>query len=58
MLGIFVVAAIITPPDAVSQTMMAIPMYILYEAGILLSRLLVKRVPVRDEGDAEAPPAE
>lgn len=58
MLGIFVVAAIITPPDAVSQTMMAIPMYILYEAGILLSRLLVKQAPVRDEADAEAPPAE
>jgi len=58
MLGIFVVAAIITPPDAVSQTMMAIPMYILYEAGILLSRLLVRQAPVRDAGDAEAPPAE
>ena len=58
MLGIFVVAAIITPPDAVSQTMMAIPMYILYEAGILLSRLLVRQAPVRDDGGAEAPPAE
>jgi sec-independent protein translocase protein TatC len=58
LLGIFVVAAFITPPDAVSQTMMAIPMYILYEAGILLSRLLVRQAPVRDAGDAEAPPAE
>ena len=42
LLGIFIVAAFLTPPDAVSQSFMAIPMYILYEAGILMSRLLLK----------------
>jgi sec-independent protein translocase protein TatC len=40
MLGIFVVAAIITPPDAVSQCFMAVPMYVLYEIGILLATYL------------------
>lgn len=42
VLGIFVVAAFLTPPDAVSQTMMALPMYLLYEIGILGSRFLVR----------------
>jgi sec-independent protein translocase protein TatC len=59
LLGIFVVAAIITPPDAVSQTMMAIPMYVLYEAGILLSRMLVRQQPAAaaDEEEGDAPTA-
>lgn len=43
LLGIFVVAAFLTPPDALSQTMMALPMYLLYEIGIILSRFLLKK---------------
>lgn len=43
LLGIFVIAAFLTPPDAVSQTMMALPMYLLYEIGIILSRFLLKK---------------
>jgi sec-independent protein translocase protein TatC len=43
MLGIFVVAAFLTPPDAISQSFMAVPMYLLYEIGIIMSRLLSKR---------------
>lgn len=42
LLGIFVVAAFLTPPDALSQSFMAGPMYVLYELGIVLSRLLLK----------------
>jgi sec-independent protein translocase protein TatC len=42
ILGIFVIAAFLTPPDALSQTFMAGPMYLLYELGIILSRLLLK----------------
>ncbi len=48
LLGIFIIAAFLTPPDPVSQTLMALPMYALYEAGMLLSRLLVR-------GEAPAP---
>jgi sec-independent protein translocase protein TatC len=43
VLGIFVVAAFLTPPDAISQSAMAIPMYLLYEVGIVMSRLLLKK---------------
>ena len=40
LIGIFVIAAILTPPDAISQTIMAVPMYLLYEGGLLMARLM------------------
>ena len=43
VVGIFVVAAVITPPDVVSQLMLAVPMCLLYEAGIVASRLVARR---------------
>ena len=52
LLGIFIIAAILTPPDAVSQTMMALPMYALFEAGIIMARILVRDRPPDPEGDA------
>jgi sec-independent protein translocase protein TatC len=42
ILGIFIVAAILTPPDAVSQCFMAVPMYVLYELGIVFARVLLR----------------
>jgi len=42
LLGIFVVAAFLTPPDAISQSFMAVPMYILYELGILFAQYLAR----------------
>jgi sec-independent protein translocase protein TatC len=42
LIGIFIVAAMLTPPDAVSQCIMAIPMYLLYEGGLLMARILSK----------------
>jgi sec-independent protein translocase protein TatC len=42
LLGIFVVAAFLTPPDAISQSFMAVPMYILYEFGILFAQYLTR----------------
>jgi sec-independent protein translocase protein TatC len=42
VLGIFVVAAFLTPPDAVSQSFMAVPMYLLYEIGIVLAQFLTR----------------
>jgi sec-independent protein translocase protein TatC len=44
IVGIFVLAAIVTPPDVVSQLLLAIPMCLLYELGILAGGLL-KRPP-------------
>jgi sec-independent protein translocase protein TatC len=42
LVGIFVIAAFLTPPDALSQTAMAVPMWLLYEVGIVLSRILLR----------------
>jgi sec-independent protein translocase protein TatC len=42
VVGIFVVAAVITPPDVVSQLLLALPMVALYEAGILASSALAR----------------
>jgi sec-independent protein translocase protein TatC len=52
LLGIFIIAAILTPPDAVSQCMMGVPMYLLFEAGIIMARILVRDRPVDTEADA------
>lgn len=41
LVGAFVAGMLLTPPDVISQTLLAVPMYLLYEAGILLSRWLV-----------------
>ena len=43
ILGIFVAAAILTPPDVVSQVMLGVPMLLLYEVGILVSRTVKKK---------------
>ena len=50
LIGIFVIAAILTPPDAISQTIMAVPMYLLYEGGIVMARLM-RRIRRTDSGD-------
>ncbi|MEQ1579142.1 MAG: twin-arginine translocase subunit TatC [Steroidobacteraceae bacterium] len=42
LLGIFIIAAFLTPPDAISQSFMAVPMYLLYELGIIASKILLK----------------
>ena len=52
IVGIFVLAAIITPPDVVSQLMLAIPMCLLYEAGIIASRMLGRRDDATRDADA------
>jgi len=42
IIGIFVVAAVLTPPDAISQCIMAVPMYLLYEGGLVMARVMQK----------------
>ncbi len=49
---LFVASAILTPPDVVSQVVLALPMIALYESGIWLSRLVIRR---RQEDAAEEP---
>lgn len=40
--GCFIIAAIVTPPDVLSQTMLALPLYLLYEIGIIAGRIFIK----------------
>jgi sec-independent protein translocase protein TatC len=44
IVGAFIIGMFLTPPDAVSQTMLAIPMWLLFEVGLLFSRLFVRRM--------------
>jgi sec-independent protein translocase protein TatC len=44
IVGAFVVAAVVTPPDVLSQIMLAVPLWLLYELGIVLAAWLVKPV--------------
>ena len=43
VVGIFIVAAVVTPPDVVSQISLAIPMCLLYEVGIFFGQLAARR---------------
>ncbi len=57
IIGIFVLAAFLTPPDPLSQTLMAIPMWLLYEAGVIMARIL-NRGRKKDDDDAESDAAD
>ncbi|MCG7536041.1 twin-arginine translocase subunit TatC [Pseudoalteromonas sp. OOF1S-7] len=48
IVGVFVVAMFLTPPDVLSQTLLAVPMALLFEVGLLLARLYSKK-PVAEE---------
>jgi sec-independent protein translocase protein TatC len=56
IVGAFVIAAIITPPDVISQFMLAVPMCLLYEVGIFLAKFVTARGanPDADEGPDES----
>jgi len=55
IVGVFVVAAVLTPPDVISQIGLALPIILLYEASILGARIMERRRAARDAaGDTEA----
>ncbi|MFL9905031.1 twin-arginine translocase subunit TatC [Paraburkholderia sp. RL17-337-BIB-A] len=45
VVGAFVISAVVTPPDVFSQLILAIPLIVLYEAGIIAARLIVGKQP-------------
>ncbi len=49
-LGAFVAGMLLTPPDVISQTLLAVPIYLLYEAGIIMARVML---PKDDNSEAE-----
>lgn len=53
IVGAFIVAAVVTPPDVISQLSLAIPMCLLYEAGIIAARMFIKKQTKASE-DGEA----
>jgi sec-independent protein translocase protein TatC len=52
IVGAFVVGAVFTPPDVISQVMLAVPLCLLYEAGLILARF-GGRAPVRSDAGEE-----
>lgn len=61
IVGAFVVGMLLTPPDVISQTLLAVPIWILFEAGVFLSRVFVRRREERkqqtDSSDSAPAPA-
>ncbi len=47
----FVIAAIVTPPDVISQFMLAVPLWILYEVGLLVATRVTPRASDPDDAD-------
>ena len=43
LLGAFTLGMLLTPPDMISQTLLAVPLFLLYEIGIIMSRLLIRK---------------
>ena len=50
IVGAFVLGMLLTPPDIISQTLLALPMWLLFEAGVIFSRVLMRR---REDDKAE-----
>jgi len=50
-LGAFVLGMFLTPPDIISQTLLAVPVYLLYELGIVMARVLSSR---KDESEDDS----
>ena len=48
VVGAFIVAAVVTPPDVISQLALAVPMCILYELGIVAAQVFAKRTQAPD----------
>ncbi len=49
IVGAFVIGMLLTPPDIISQTLLAIPMWLLFEAGLFFSRVMLRRRQAAEE---------
>jgi sec-independent protein translocase protein TatC len=62
IVGAFIMAAVVTPPDVLSQFMLALPICVLFEVGVLVASMIKKHeVPTKDEENPSnevAPPAD
>ena len=54
LLGAFTLGMLLTPPDMISQTLLAVPLFLLYEIGILMARILLRKRAAKQEEEAAA----
>lgn len=54
LVGAFALGMLLTPPDIISQTLLALPMWLLFEFGLLMAKILVPEKAVDEEGAEEA----
>lgn len=55
IVGAFVIGMLLTPPDVISQTLLAMPMWLLFELGLLCARFLPKRAADDETNPPETP---
>ncbi len=48
VVGAFVIAAVVTPPDVMSQLLLAVPLWLLYELGLILAAIFIRKTAVPD----------
>ena len=53
VVGVFIIGMLLTPPDVISQTLLALPMWILFEVGVFFSRGFVRHPQEDEEAEAE-----
>ncbi len=56
IVGVFVVGMMLTPPDVISQTLLAVPMWALFEIGVILSRIMISKRADEEESSPDEPP--
>ena len=56
IVGAFVIGMLLTPPDVISQTLLALPMWLLFEGGVIFSRFFVRDREEAEEEDATEEP--
>ncbi|MFB1490141.1 MULTISPECIES: twin-arginine translocase subunit TatC [unclassified Thiocapsa] len=57
IVGAFVVGMLLTPPDVISQTLLAVPMWLLFELGIVFAKVLVRKRAEENDEDPDPDPS-
>jgi len=54
VVGAFIIAAVVTPPDVVSQFMLAVPLCLLYEVGLICARMVTPKAGAADDAVSDS----
>ena len=57
IVGAFIVGMILSPPDIFSQTLLAVPMWLLFEVGVVVSRIIMRRKEEREQSTTAPAPS-